>query len=507
MDQENLARPMDSVPQEGASLRAADDSPGGSAQVSSAHEYRLLPSRSSILELFREAGPAWVLPALFFATLIIYGGFAWDRVGKPSTDNHFVYLADSYLHGTLEMRHPPPHRNDWASVDILKWEDGRELRGFWHDRRAREFRDLDRQVHELSARELRQAEVSRTYYISFPPFPAVVMMPGVWLRGFDFSDVNFTIFFAGLNVVLMHLFLALMRRRGYSTRTWKEDLILVAFFGLGSMHLWCSVLGQVWFTAHVVGVTCLLLYLIAGLDARYPLLAGLFLGCAFASRASMLFAAVYMAVVLLRRGDKWRVPDLKTIKIALIFGVFPLIIGGLLMWANLERFGHLTEFGHTFLSAGQTPRIRQYGLFHPVFINRNLAAMFALVPWWTEDMMFKIPRHGLALWFSMPVLFWIIKTKAAATSKEAYLRIAMWVTVAAIATPHILYHNTGWDQFSYRFAIDYLPCLVALLALSGRRFGALFIAALLWGIAVNSFGAFTFKRFSEWYINGYFPFS
>lgn len=491
------------------SVSSESSSTGTSAGAPSSPEgWRWFPERASVLGLLREAGPTWLLPALFLGTLLIYGGLAWDRLGAPSPDNHFVYLADSYLNGTLEMRHDPPHGNDWASVDTLRWEDGRELRGVWQDRRARVFRDLGGELHTLEPRELRVADQSRTYFVSFPPFPAVLMLPGVWLRGFDFSDVHFTIFFAALNVLLIHLFLTLLRLRGYTGRSWKDNLWITAFFALGSVHLWCSVLGQVWFTALVVGVTFSLLYLMAALDGRYPFLAGLFLACAFSTRTTLLFATVFFAFFLVWRSGRWRMPTEDTVKRALVFGLVPLVVGGLLMWANWLRFGSLSEFGHTYLAAGQMARIRDYGLFHPIFINRNLASMFALVPFWTpDDSWFRISRHGLALWFTMPVLLWAVLVRPAENARVAGLRMAMWATVAVIAIPHLLYQNTGWEQFSYRFAMDYLPCLVVLLALSGRRHGWLFAAALIWGVLVNGFGALTFKRLQEWYVNGWFPFS
>ena len=63
---------------------------------------------------------------------------------------------------------------------------------------------------------------------------------------------------------------------------------------------------------------------------------------------------------------------------------------------------------------------------------------------------------------------------------------------AAVALLDLLYQNSGWIQFGYRFSLDYSVSLFALLALGGRRFGVGFRALLRWRCAVNLFGAITF---------------
>ena len=59
----------------------------------------------------------------------------------------------------------------------------------------------------------------------------------------------------------------------------------------------------------------------------------------------------------------------------------------------------------------------------------------------------------------------------------------------AVAIPDLCYQNSGWIQFGYRFALDYMPLLIVLLALGRRRFGPGFYACLVFAVAVNAFGA------------------
>ena len=58
----------------------------------------------------------------------------------------------------------------------------------------------------------------------------------------------------------------------------------------------------------------------------------------------------------------------------------------------------------------------------------------------------------------------------------------------------LMYQNSGWRQFGYRFSNDYAPLLFLLLAIGGRPFGWLFKSAAAWALAWNLFGAVSFDR-------------
>ena len=58
----------------------------------------------------------------------------------------------------------------------------------------------------------------------------------------------------------------------------------------------------------------------------------------------------------------------------------------------------------------------------------------------------------------------------------------------------VLYQNTGWEQFGFRFVLDFLPYLIVLLALARWPLSRWFKGAVVVGILVNAFGAVTFQR-------------
>lgn len=446
----------------------------------------------------------WTPLLLFVLAFGVFTGFAWDRVGKPSTDPHFVYLANAMLDGTLELQRSPPHGNDWASFEWMRLRSGQELEGVWLDRRTRRFQTLDGQVYVVDASEVDPGQHRTRYFVSFPPAPAVLMIPLAAISGYDVDDVTFTIFFAALNVALCFVVLQVLSRDGPSGRSRADNLWLTVLFGFGTVHLWCAVLGQVWFTALVVGATFTLLYILAAREARHPVWAGLFLAAGFATRTPILFGAVYfVGWVMFPEGRLRRGGWGEAARKLALFAVPCLVVGALLLWANEARFGSWTEFGHTYLAAGQIDRIRRFGLFNIHFLSKNLSAALTLLPRFQPEAPYVlVSRHGMSLLMTTPVLGYLLWPRVRETASERLYHGVTWAAVVAMALPGLLYQNTGYEQFGYRFSLDYTAFLVMLLALGQRRLSWWFKALVIAGIVVNAFGAITFKRYEVFYLPG-----
>jgi hypothetical protein len=422
-----------------------------------------VPGTRSWLQVLKGPVIAYVL------SLVVFGALMGDRLKTHSRDNHYVYFADGMLDGRLTLEGRPPHANDWAKHD-----------GKW--------------------------------FVCFPPLPAVLMMPGVALQGLEFNDRLFTLFFAAAGPALLLALLQLLAARGRLGRKPWELGLLTALYGVGTVYFFCAVQGSVWFTAHMVGAVMLLAFLIASVDARHPALAGLFIGLAFACRPPMILALPFFAYEALRQGaddaapgfSSWLASGLRGLgarRIARTVALFAIplaVVVGLLMAMNAGRLGDPIDFGHKYLVVKQTARIEKWGLFHTHYLAHNLGVALTSLPWLSADPPYvKVSLHGLALWFTTPAFLWILWPKAAS---RQYLWIA--ATALLVAAPSLLYQNSGWVQFGYRFSCDFAPLLLLLLALGGRRFGKLFAAAVVFGIAVNLFGAITFDRVWKHYAGG-----
>lgn len=433
---------------------------------------------------------------IFLFGLGVFAAFAGPRLKIHSADNHFVYLADAFLKGQTELTRKPPHQNDWASYSVLSLkgqsaaQHGEEVRGNFTGRSKlpNEFRTLKGDLIEIPAGD-RGASRTR-YFVSFPPLPAVLMMPVVAAVGYGANDVIFTILFAALNGVLIFLLLEHLRKSGHSKRDPQENLWLTLLFTLGSNHLWSSVLGQVWYTALIIGLTFHLAFVYFAIDARRPFWAGVMLACGFSTRATLVFAALFFYWQLWRPAHGERFAPAELWRRFLLFSLPCAAVGLTLLFYNYVRFERLTEFGHIYLAGGRIPRIRDYGLFHPVFLSRNLHAMLTLTPRITTDpWSFQISKHGMSLLLTSPALLWLLwpKVRTALSRAAAY-------SAGLLLIPILLYQNTGWVQFGFRFMLDFLPYLVILLAVGAVPIGRRFKTLILAGLLVNAFGAATFQR-------------
>lgn len=463
----------------------------------------------------------------------IYAGTAGLRLKHPSTDTHFVYLADSWLHGRLDLGGPPPHSNDWAEVETLTLRDGSTLKGQFLRTPAQRFRTLKGEVRSVADSDI--AARSKKYYVSFPPGPAILLLPLVAIFGHRTSDVGFTVLLAGLIPMLAFLILRRLPRLldpdadpppAAPPGLPEPELWLVLLLGLGSVLYFSSVIGQVWFTAHIVSLVLLGLYLLCILPLRHPTLAGLLLGLIYLTRPTMAAFGLLFVLELLRAHSPgrdypvWPLRRLAAVPLRRL--IWPLVRFalplGLLVAVgavhNYLRFGRPLEFGHTYLTTMQADNIQRFGLVNYQYLSRNLAAAFTLLPKLLAGPPYvQVSYHGLSLLVTTPALIYLLwpapvageAAPVAARRRELYR--ALWLTVLPIALAALMYQNDGYVQFGYRFSLDYMMAVVMLLwlgnqaALRTLRFRFL----VLVGVAVNLFGAVTFGRMWQFYFNGFFP--
>jgi hypothetical protein len=390
--------------------------------------------------------------ALFLGSLALFAAFAGQRLLEPSAAPHFVYQAEAWLQGQLHLAQPPPNLNDWARVGA-RW------------------------------------------YVSFPPGPALLMLPGVALLGLDFPDVAFTVLFAAINVVLLFRVLERLRRERESRRARAENAALACLFAFGTVNFYCSVRGEVWFTAEVLGVTATCLYLLAAHRARHPLLAGLAWSFAGITRTPLLFSGLYFALEVIANGGelgaRWREratwSDPRRWRKAALFaaGAAPLLT--LAAALNQARFGSPLDFGHAHLWNNRVNAdVQRWGLFSLHYLEKQLHAAFTRLPR-LEGGRLAYDPDGMSLFLTTPLFAFLLWPR-----ERPRLHRLLWLTVAATALPGFLYQNTGYVQFGYRFSLDYTPHLFALLAIGGRPMDWRFWTAGLAGVAVSTWGALAF---------------
>ncbi len=415
---------------------------------------------------------------LYLLSTLVFFAFAGKaRLTEHTPFNHYAHLADAWLHGRTNLIHGAPayaQGNDFAVFE------------------------------------------GKTY-ISFPPFPALLMLPWVALAGSPeaFLDGKFVAALAGLAPALIFLLLERLREDGRSEREPSENAALALCFAFGTVFFFTAVQGTVWFAAHVVGVVLASLFLLASVGGRHPFLAGLALACAWTTRPGLLLYAPFFVYEALRvPGDALDEPStwghgvLAPVRKALLtrnvlaklatFAVPVVSSFALAAFYNHERFGTWSPFafGHEHLTVVWHDRIARWGLFGYHYFAKNLGIFLTSLPWAAArnapagEALVRINEHGLALWFTTPLYFWLF-----ASRRKQPLTWALAVVALGPCLLDLSYQNSGWRQFGYRFSNDYAVPLFLLLATSRMNVRSLaFGIACAWSIAWNAWGAWTFDR-------------
>lgn len=411
---------------------------------------------------------------IYVGTGIVFSILAGERMLKHTAYNHYALMADAWAHGRHELQGGPPGyagMNDFALFE-----------GKW--------------------------------FISFPPFPALLMFPLVKLAGSpeNFRDGQFIVWLAGLGPAVLFLALEKLRRTTRSLRSEIENVRLAILFAFGTVYFFSAVQGTVWFAAHVVGVALAALFVLFALDAERPALAGAMLGFMFLTRPTTALVGVFLLF------EAWRVSDhgkdraklVSTLARAAVPVAVCLVFAS---WINHARF-HTWDpsaFGHEYLQVGWKTRIDRWGLFSFHYLPRNLSVMLASLPWKPFDkeevpfealgMTFSVPHyvvsgHGLALWFTTPIYFWLLRP-----AKATWIWAAALMAALGPMAMNLLYQNSGWSQFGYRFSNDYAVFLFVMLAVGAQRLGRRFWFCAAWAVAINLFGARSFERadFAQFY--------
>jgi hypothetical protein len=394
----------------------------------------------------------WLWAFICYASLLaVYAAVAGPaRLEDHTPYNHFALLADAWLHGRLDLGGPPP---DYAGSNDFSQYDGK-------------------------------------WYVPFPAFPAVLILPLVYAAGGAerVRDGQFFVWLAPIGPALLFVILEKLRALGRSSRACWENMALAFSLGLGSVYFFTAVQGSVWFAAHVVAVALGAGYVLFGIDARRPFWAGLCLGLGYWSRSTLLFGApffLFEAWRVFRRGvepPSWS----RLLKACVLFALPLLLCFGLSLLHNLARFDDPFEVGYRYLQIAWAGRIERWGLFHYHYLAKNLGVVLTSLPWIQP---LRINVHGLALWLTTPVYLYLLWPRE---PRPGFTGLV--VTAACVGAPALFYQNTGWMQFGYRFSNDYALFLFVALALSRPRLPWHFWLLAVWAVAINTFGAVTFDR-------------
>jgi hypothetical protein len=339
----------------------------------------------------------------------------------PTPYNNFVLLADALLHGHAWINWPGSY------IDALPYG-GR-------------------------------------YYVIEAPLPALLLLPFVAIFG---PQTNQTILALVLTGIAVGAAWELGERFGIrrSFIAW-----ICAFLLAGTDLLWCGMLGDVWFLAHVSAVCFTMLALVELAGKRRGWLVALFAACAFESRFSMVLAVPAYAYLLLSTSS---VEGRRSRSVASFVAV---LAGVAVLWVayNFARWGVWNDIGYTAWYHQDEAGMPAGSPFRLEYVRYQLWSFFVQTP----TQLSEFP--GLRPEFSGIALEWTSPALVLAFFARQPLRwvTALWAATLLTAAPNFLYYVNGYAQFGMRHALDFEPFLVALMLLAARERIAVWTRALI----------------------------
>jgi hypothetical protein len=311
------------------------------------------------------------------------------------------------------------------------------------------------------------------YYIIEGPMPAVLLLPFVAI----FGTFNQTALAVVLGAVAIGAAFELGERFGVPLQT---NVWVCAFLLAGTDLLWCAMLGDVWFIAHVCAVCFTMLALVELAGSKRAWLVALWAGCAILSRFDLVLALPVYAYLL---GDRERVRSFASVLV-------PIAV----VWIgyNLARWGTWYDIGYTAWYHQDQAGMPTGSPFRLQYFPYELWSFFIQAPQRIAAYPYLAPSiSGVALTWTSPAL-----VLAFFARKPVRWVVALWVAAALCAAPNFVYYVNGFAQFGMRHALDFEPFLVALIFLAARerlpRWG---MALMAYSMVVGLWGVWFWNSF------------
>jgi hypothetical protein len=317
------------------------------------------------------------------------------------------------------------------------------------------------------------------HYIIEGPLPAVLLLPWVALSG---AAANQTVIAAALCGVGIGAAWRLGERVQVAPAT---NFWLCAFLLAGTDLLWCAMLGDVWFIAHVSALCFTMLALVELFGRRRAWLIALWAVCAAESRFTLALAIPVYVALLARDRDRSR------ISWAGFGGVLAIAVG---LWIayNESRWGTVTDIGYTTWYHQDQAGMPIGSPFSFRYLRYELWSFFQQAPDFAATFPWIRPSYsGVALTWTSPALLYALWAR-----RPMHVVVALWVAAVITAIPNFLYYVNGFAQYGMRHALDFVPFLFALMLLAARGgLPAWAKALIIYSCAANLYGV--------WYWNAY----
>ncbi len=311
--------------------------------------------------------------------------------------------------------------------------------------------------------------------------PALLLIPFVIFFGLSFEQQWLAHILGAGGVVLTYI---LGRSLGKSESV---SIWLSVLTGFGTIIWYLSSTGSAWYLGQITAFFFIMAALVESQRKKRSLLIGIFLACAFWARLQTILTVPFFLYLLGKNQHRFQIRvATKILSPILIFVLLNFIY-------NYLRFGDLWDKAYVLIPGVLNEPWYSRGLFHPSYIPRHLKTLLWSFPRTHTHFPYLSPSWaGLAIWITSPAFIFLYKAPLKKTIVHA-----SWLTIAAISLVIFMYGSTGFSQFGYRYAVDFYPFVILLLALGLPQkpkkyhwfFLMLSVSVNLWGILlINKLG-------------------
>lgn len=285
------------------------------------------------------------------------------------------------------------------------------------------------------------------YYVSFPPFPSLVLLPFAAVWGTNTPDHWISLGFSIIGIIYaIRLYRAIT-----GTHEMAEQYVLFLFLGNGYLFIALQG-GWVWYMAQTMCFTFSLMSLFHAANKHIGR-AFAFLACAFGCRPMV---AAYIPLILMLGTEKasvktWMRKGYRLIPACMIIGFYLML--------NVARFDNPFEFGHNHLPEFVRSTEGQFSLN---YATKNFNQLFRLPKTGGEHGMLIYDTYDcMAFWLIDPIIVSFMVTWLYALTRKRKACGLNLIIVPATMCVHLMIvccHKTmGGYQFGNRYIVDMLP--------------------------------------------------
>ena len=371
----------------------------------------------------------------------------WLNNWGPDPRNMFILLAYSFLHGKL-----------YILPTLLKG------------------------THDLVLN-------NQHWYVAFPPFPVILMLPFVAIWGIhSFNYTAFSVVVGSLAGVVIYLILDQLIRLGWVKLSRSGAIWLTSLFSFGTVFWWLSIHVSAGFLCHVVSVLACGLAFLSALKKYSPWVTGAFLAMAILCRPNIFVLWPALLAITIQQNLNGKKVNWSYLFRWSVLSAIPVILGvGLLLYYNFVRFGNFFDFGYATLNGSEfiIENVQNYGVWSLHYVPFNLHSMFVAWPQLIAQCKYYLPRgNGMSILMTSPALIYVLRK-----FKITWWTGGCWFSILLSIALLAMYSNNGAIQYGYRYVMDFIIPVIMLIAFNvGGKVSWFLKTLIIASVIINYYG-------------------